>query len=957
MVSSSKRLPTTVDALVTNRRIGNDLYGLNRLRNTTRTVQPPPRSGAPSQGSSGSSSGTGLKTVGDSMIGPIAFFPVDASITDDTIDISASGNSPSDFSTNVRLLPEGGVDDDLLTIFGSAFDGQLLYLQGAANLTVTIIEGTAGNGGNILTNGESVKINGGEIFTLLFDMSADTGDAAVNGAWRIVAGGGGATNLTGNMGTTFGNQQTVPSGQFTKVNVFDVNVLEDGVTVDTANNELVITTAGRYLIGVNISVASSESGTIGQWTLFANGTQLGDGTFLFFDNTDELSGSASTTVLDITNVPVTLDVRVDQNKGSNTEFTYSSLSLYASTMGGGAGSGGGGSLGGLSDVELSNVQTNDVLTFDGNDWINSPPSAASQSPWVTDINGDGYNLDFNQNGSRPAPAITNLKNIQLGVWNGSVFPKGTINVEPDRFELNVTESTDDFFIKSNSDPILQYDASQTRWKTFVDFSMSSNTLREVLGITFAGVNVVPAAGVPEIYYAEDATHEEMVFNAKLGGKFQWLLGGVLVPPIMELGFETIDGFTYGNIRNVVRIELPNTSVQFPGATDGDIQQVLGDVIIQSGGQARNISNIGSGGGSDRIVSADTNTNVIANNGSVTTQVEGMIRSTLSDTVYTIGVPLNLGTQGIQSVNFITPNNATAIIGNNSNFWEFMYTQNVIFGNTNNKIFGDNGGLDFDVGSGNNFKFSALNQLFQIGPNSCQITNGNLEMNQQRITNIPLVPSADGDAASKKYVDDNSGGSLVGTIEEAIWTTHQTDQFDFDVYHSNSNNYGADFTFTATEDNLFFVPIFLGKNVTITGMAIEIKAGSGTHSIAFGIYSNRSDGQNYPDTKLVQGSTSISVGTNGVKTLVLNNSLALSAGLYWLAYVDTSGNYNLKGYEPGNAQSVGWQRDGTTGGFMRPISGYVQGHSSQTLPTTPDDEMLTFDDLGFDSTPAIFARFS
>jgi len=203
-----------------------------------------------------------------------------------------------------------------------------------------------------------------------------------------------------------------------------------------------------------------------------------------------------------------------------------------------------------------------------------------------------------------------------------------------------------------------------------------------------------------------------------------------------------------------------------------------------------------------------------------------------------------------------------------------------------------------------------------------------------------------------------GGSLVGTIEEALWTSHETTQYDFEVFHSNSNNYGADFTFTASEDILMYVPIFIAKTVTFAEMAIEIKAGSGIHVVGFGIYSNRTDGQNYPASLIVQGTGAIDIGQVGVKQLLLDdNTEVLVPGLYWLAYVDTTGNYNLKGYEPGNAQSVGWQRDGLNNGAMRPISGYVQGHVSQVLPNTPDDEMQTFADLLFDSTPALFARFT
>jgi len=75
MVGKANRLPTSTDALRNRRKGENDLHGLSRIRNTTKTIQAPQRSGVPSQGSSAPSAGTGLQTSGDSMIGAIAFFP------------------------------------------------------------------------------------------------------------------------------------------------------------------------------------------------------------------------------------------------------------------------------------------------------------------------------------------------------------------------------------------------------------------------------------------------------------------------------------------------------------------------------------------------------------------------------------------------------------------------------------------------------------------------------------------------------------------------------------------------------------------------------------------------------------------------------------------------------------------------------------------------------------------
>ena len=118
--------------------------------------------------------------------------------------------------------------------------------------------------------------------------------------------------------------------------------------------------------------------------------------------------------------------------------------------------------------------------------------------------------------------------------------------------------------------------------------------------------------------------------------------------------------------------------------------------------------------------------------------------------------------------------------------------------------------------------------------------------------------------------------------------------------------------------------------------------------------NRSDGQNYPQNRIVQNSTFFS-GT-GIKQLSMSSSI-LIPGLYWLAVLNTSGNNNFFGYVRGDCQSAGWQRDGTTTGSMRPITGYAMGHFSSSLPIVPDDDMQTLDEIiPNQDTPSIWARF-
>ena len=199
---------------------------------------------------------------------------------------------------------------------------------------------------------------------------------------------------------------------------------------------------------------------------------------------------------------------------------------------------------------------------------------------------------------------------------------------------------------------------------------------------------------------------------------------------------------------------------------------------------------------------------------------------------------------------------------------------------------------------------------------------------------------------------SAGGTtdLVGTIEEALWTTGETDEFDFFVWHSNSNNNGAISTVNLVEDLMVYVPIFIGKTVDSFRVGIRVNSSpGGVYNLAFGIYSNRTDGQNYPSTIEIQDNTSFSGA--GIKSMLL--TATLDPGLHWLAVVSTSENIpGIDGYDAGDCQSVGWQEDGTD---FKPITGYLASQSSPSLPTNPPDGMTPILEL-FGVTPAIYARF-
>jgi len=164
MVQAAQRTPTTPDRLRRSIDRETDLYGLIRSqqRSTAQIVSPIFGQSAGSSATIGT--GGFLKTAGDTMVGPIAFFPTIVTIATGEIDI---GRQSGDFTSYVFCTPESGSTDDLVTITGAVHAGQLLYLQGIATDTITIK-----NSGNIETlDGNDYDLIDDDIIILIFDIT------------------------------------------------------------------------------------------------------------------------------------------------------------------------------------------------------------------------------------------------------------------------------------------------------------------------------------------------------------------------------------------------------------------------------------------------------------------------------------------------------------------------------------------------------------------------------------------------------------------------------------------------------------------------------------------------------------------------------------------------------------------------------------------------------------------
>ena len=148
--------------------------------------------------------GTGtakLQTMGDTMVGPIAFFSASATISgsgDDppyAIDI---GQEDGAYSSFVRVTGTG----ELRWIENTAITGQLLFLQAVDGFTIYH------QTGNIyIPGGENYDVAQDEIVMLLFDVQMTGQDYVLVAAG---VGGSGATKELDNLGTTSINADLLP---------------------------------------------------------------------------------------------------------------------------------------------------------------------------------------------------------------------------------------------------------------------------------------------------------------------------------------------------------------------------------------------------------------------------------------------------------------------------------------------------------------------------------------------------------------------------------------------------------------------------------------------------------------------------------------------------------------------------------------------------------------------------
>lgn len=145
-----------------------EFYGLIRQKLTTPLANNVPVSG---EGSPSPATGSGfLRTVGDTMIGPIAYYPGAVTISADIIDLAQA--TAGGYHSLVIVNGQGGVNDDLKTILNATFAGQILLLQTVAGQTITLKH--LFGGGNIrLSTGADIMLTPQTTIQLYFDSVAN----------------------------------------------------------------------------------------------------------------------------------------------------------------------------------------------------------------------------------------------------------------------------------------------------------------------------------------------------------------------------------------------------------------------------------------------------------------------------------------------------------------------------------------------------------------------------------------------------------------------------------------------------------------------------------------------------------------------------------------------------------------------------------------------------------------
>lgn len=258
MSSKPTRRKDVLDSIINLKKRQREINGLNRQNfsglgsSAFGAISGTGSSGSSSSGNSGNNdSELKIKTAGDTMIGPLAFYFQTKYIASGVLDVSATTGA---YSSRVVVIGQGAAADDLEVILGAGFAGQILFFQPiqAVTLQSFLKTATAWSSGTSYSIGDvvlysnqrytcyvahtssgsilptdktkwyrnNIRITGAteqvvavdEIILLQYD--------STDGVWTVVSGGGsgGSNLLTSNNNFTGINSFTNASGAFTVSN-------------------------------------------------------------------------------------------------------------------------------------------------------------------------------------------------------------------------------------------------------------------------------------------------------------------------------------------------------------------------------------------------------------------------------------------------------------------------------------------------------------------------------------------------------------------------------------------------------------------------------------------------------------------------------------------------------------------------------------------------------------------
>jgi hypothetical protein len=215
-----------------------------------------------------------------------------------------------------------------------------------------------------------------------------------------------------------------------------------------------------------------------------------------------------------------------------------------------------------------------------------------------------------------------------------------------------------------------------------------------------------------------------------------------------------------------------------------------------------------------------------------------------------------------------------------------------------------------------------------------------------------------------------GGSSGGVNSSYIWTNDETNEYDEKVYLSNATMGSSSGTNSIharlTRNYTYYIPIYFSKACTITEIGYEctISGGSGV-TLRYGLYSNRTDNQNYPYQLLDGGGgsdiiyLSSSIGATKYPMSFTRTLSVPSAGLFWVAINNTnntSTTFRVEGGDVGGVNTVGHVYNSfPTPDHFEPIQAFKESESGNFNSTADDDNQSIGYGDSANRAPIIFVR--